>query len=104
MSIREPTADGNGVLWVKDVRCWRVVDDDGTFQVSPDLRKIFDIVTLMVVATLAEKPMMDDVVDIQLIQQGVTVLLSCQHSEAMGTRVWRADFTLETDAVKTTTS
>lgn len=74
VGIREPTADGDGMLRVEDVRCGRVVDDDGVFEVPPDLRKILDVVPLMVVAALAEKPMMDDVVDIQLIQQGVTVL------------------------------
>jgi hypothetical protein len=35
--VREPAADGNGVLRVEDVRRGRVVDDDGVFEVATDL-------------------------------------------------------------------
>ena len=28
VSVREPTADGNGMLRVENVGCWRVVDND----------------------------------------------------------------------------
>jgi hypothetical protein len=37
VGIREPAADWDGMLRVEDVRSWRVVDDDGFFQVAADL-------------------------------------------------------------------
>jgi len=40
MRVGEPTADWHGVLWMEDVRCWRVVDNNGVFQVAADLREI----------------------------------------------------------------
>ena len=54
MRIREPTADWDRVLGVEDIRSWRVVDDNGVFEVTSNLRKVFDVVSLVVVATLAE--------------------------------------------------
>lgn len=74
MRIREPTADWYGVLGVEDIRGWRVVDDDGVFEVASNLGQVFDVVSLMVVATFAEKTMVDNVVDVQLVQQRITVL------------------------------
>ena len=64
MSIGEPTADGNGVLRVEDVRGWGIVDDDGFSKISSDLGKIFDVVSLMVITTFAEETVMYDVMDI----------------------------------------
>lgn len=37
VGVREPGADGDGVLRVEDVRSWRVVDDDGIFQITANL-------------------------------------------------------------------
>jgi hypothetical protein len=74
VGIREPTADGNGVLRVEDVRCRRVVDDDGVLQVSADLRQILHVVALVVVAALPEQPVMDNLVDVQLIEERVAIL------------------------------
>jgi hypothetical protein len=59
--IGEPTTDRHCVLRMKNVRCGRVVDYDRFFQISADLRQIFNIVPLVVVATFPEEPMMDDV-------------------------------------------
>jgi len=64
VSIREPAADWYGMLRVKDVGCRRVVDDDGFSQVTTNLREIFYVVSLMVVATVAEKSMVHNVVDV----------------------------------------
>ena len=77
MRVREPTADWHGVLWVEYVGCWRVVDDDGIFQIASNLRQILNIVALMVIATLPEKAMMDNFMNIQLIQKGISVLQHC---------------------------
>lgn len=35
--VGKPAADGNSVLGVEYVGGWRVVDDNGVFQVSPNL-------------------------------------------------------------------
>lgn len=64
MSIREPAADRYRMLRVEDVRGRGVVDDDGFSQVTANLREIFDIVALVVVATISEKTMVDHIVDI----------------------------------------
>ena len=40
VSIREPAADWDGVLGVEDVGRRRVVDDDGLFEVSANLRQV----------------------------------------------------------------
>ncbi len=72
--IREPTADGNGMLRVEDVRGRRVVDDDGVLQVSADLGEILDVVSLVVVAAFSEKAVVDDLVDVQLVQERIAVL------------------------------
>lgn len=74
MRIREPTADGYGVLRVEDVRGWRVIDDNGILEVTSNLGEVFDVVSLMIVAAFTEKTMVDDAVDVQLVQQRITVL------------------------------
>ena len=40
MSIREPAADRNGVLWMENVRGRRVVDDYGLPEITTDLGKV----------------------------------------------------------------
>lgn len=75
VSVREPAADGNGVLRMEDVRGRRVVDDDGVLEVAANLRQILDIVALVVVATLSEQPVVDNLVDVQLVKERVAVLI-----------------------------
>jgi len=38
MRVREPAADGDSVLRVKNVRRGRVVDDDGVLEITTNLR------------------------------------------------------------------
>ncbi len=52
------------MLGVKNVRCWGIIDDDGFSKISSDLGKIFDVVSLMIVATFAEEAVMDDMMNI----------------------------------------
>ena len=52
------------MLRVEYVGCWRVVDNNCVLQVAPNLRKIFDVVALVVVTALTEQPMMHNLVDI----------------------------------------
>ena len=40
MGVREPAADGDCVLWVEDVGCGGVVDDDGLAEISANLGKV----------------------------------------------------------------
>lgn len=42
------------MLRMENVRCGRVVDDDGILKIAPDLGQVFDVVALVVVATLSE--------------------------------------------------
>lgn len=74
MSIREPTANWHGVLWVEDVGSRRVVDDYGVLEVATNLGQIFHIVALVVVAALTEKAVMDDLVDVQLVEKRIAIL------------------------------
>lgn len=74
MRIREPTADGDSVLWVENIRCGRVIDDDGVLQVASNLREVLDVVSLVIITALPEKPMVDDFVDVQLVKKRVAVL------------------------------
>ncbi len=107
MCIREPAADGNGVLGVEDVGCGRVVDDDGVFQIPPDLRQVLDVVALVVVAALAEQPVVDNLVDVQLVQQGIAILEKLRLGTGWPVRQaeqGQAAIPWRTEAVKTTTS
>lgn len=89
--VREPAADGNGVLRVENVRRGRVVDDDGVLEITTNLRQIlvpvrrdtvhrkrmatyFYIVSLMVVTAFAEEAVVHHTVDVELIEKRVTVL------------------------------
>ena len=40
VSIRKPATDGYRMLGMEDVRCWRIVDDDGLSNVTANLGKI----------------------------------------------------------------
>lgn len=74
MGIGEPTADGHGVLGVEDIGCGRVVDDDGVLEIAANLGQVLDVVALVVVAAFAEKPVVDDIVDVELIEERIAVL------------------------------
>lgn len=64
VGVRKPTANGHRVLRVEYIRRGRVVDNDRLLQVAPDLRKILDVVTLVVVAALPEQPVVDYMMDV----------------------------------------
>lgn len=65
--IVKPARDRDGVVWVEDVACRRVVDDDGVAYWPPELAEVFDVVALVVVARLAEQAVLDHTVDIELV-------------------------------------
>lgn len=71
--VAEPAANRDSVLGVENVARGRIVDDDGLAEVSADLAEVFDIVALVVVAAFAEQPVVDDVVDVELIENRVAV-------------------------------
>ena len=74
MCVAEPTADGDSVLWVENVRCRRVIDDYGLFEISTHLRKVFDVVALVVVTTLSEQAVVDHIVYVELVEKRIAVL------------------------------
>lgn len=63
------------MLRMENVGCGRVVNDDRVLEVASNLGQVLDIVALVVVATLPEQPVVDDLVDVQLIKERVTILL-----------------------------
>jgi hypothetical protein len=64
MSVGEPTTDRHSVLRVEDVGCWRIVDDDGFSEISSNLGKVFDVISLVVVTAFTEEAVVNNVVDI----------------------------------------
>ena len=68
MSIAKPAGDGNSMLGVEDIRGGTVVDNNRITEISPNLREVFHIVSLVVVATLAEETMMDSLMNVELVQ------------------------------------
>lgn len=67
-------------------------------------RTDLDIVPLVIVATVPKQPVMDNIVNVQLIQQRITVLETWL-APIYPTQCQRiVKLTFETDAVKTTTS
>ena len=59
---------------MKDVACWRIVDDDRVLEIPANLAQVLDVVALVVVAALAEQSVVDNVVDVQLVKQRVAIL------------------------------
>ena len=90
------------MLGMEDVRGGRIVDDDSILEIPSDLRQVFDVVALVVVAALSEKSVVHHIVDIKLVQQRVAILQG-QVSIFSFAYMMRL-LTLDTDAVKTTTS
>jgi hypothetical protein len=74
VSIREPTANGYSMLRVEYVRCRRIIDDDGFSKITANLGEILDVVPLVIITAFSEKAVVYNVVNIQLIQKGVTIL------------------------------
>lgn len=46
MSIREPRTDRHRVLWVENIGRRRVINDDGFFEVTPNLGQILKMVSI----------------------------------------------------------
>jgi hypothetical protein len=59
-----------------------------------------DVVALVVVATLTEKPMVHNAVNVQLVEKRVAILIGISLAFNMS----NGTLTLDTEAVKTTTS
>lgn len=66
-----------------------------------DKFRYLDVVALVVVAALAEQPVVNDIVDVKLIEQRVSVL---GIRSAWNQPLRKGLLTFDTEAVKTTTS
>lgn len=62
------------MLGMKDVGSRRVVDNYSILQVTSNLGEVLDVVSLVIIAALSEKPVVHDLVDIKLIKERVAVL------------------------------
>jgi hypothetical protein len=62
------------IIGMENVRGRGIVEDDSVTYRTTELREVFDIVALVVIATLSEQPVCDNTVDIQLVQHRVGVL------------------------------
>lgn len=64
-----------------------------------------NVIALVVKATLSEKPVMDNMVNVKLVEQRITVLQRCQwRSKNRQRETKKKKLTFETEAVNTTTS
>lgn len=63
------------MLRVENIRCGRVVDDNCVLEISSNLGEILDIVALVVVTALAEKSVVNDIVDVKLVQKRIAILM-----------------------------
>ena len=59
---------------MEDVARWRIVDDDRLTEITSDLAEILDVISLMIVATFSEQSVMDNMMDVELIQERISVL------------------------------
>lgn len=59
---------------MEDVGSRGVVDDDGILEISSNLGEILDVVSLMVVTTLAEETVVDHLVNVELVKERVAIL------------------------------
>lgn len=73
MGVAEPGRDRHGVLRMEHVGGGGVVDDDQVFERTAHLRQVLDVVAVVVVARLSEQSVVDHLVHIEDVQQGVTV-------------------------------
>jgi ferritin-like protein len=78
------------MLWVKDVRGGRVVDDDCVLEISANLRQVLQklvdatkthwvktylyVVSLVVVTAFAEESVMHNTMNVELVEQRITIL------------------------------
>jgi hypothetical protein len=86
--VREPAAYRQCMLRVEDVGRWRIVDDDGVLEISSYLGKVLDVVALVVIAGLTEKTMVNHLVDVKLVQEGIAILQDqCQNSGKLRSRI-----------------
>lgn len=76
------------MLRVENVRCWGIIDDDGVFQVASDLGEVLDVISLVIIAAFSEKPVMDNLMNVQLVKERITILheMSVDSLEESATR------------------
>jgi hypothetical protein len=112
--IVEPGRYRHSVVWVKDVRCGRVIDDDAVFHLSAQLRQVLDVsncisslrrtyldvIALVVVTTFSEQTMSNNTASVEHVKYGIGILIG--QPELQDKNMIR--LTLEREAVKMTTS
>ena len=62
------------MLWVEDIRGWRVIHDGHPVQVATEPLQIFDVVSPVEDARLAEQPRPEHAPLVQKVSHGVSVL------------------------------
>ena len=73
--VVEPCRDWHGVVRMENVRSGRVVEDDAPFHVSTELRKVFDVIALVIVTALSEESVSHNAIRIQHVEYRVGILL-----------------------------
>ena len=62
--VAEPAANRYSMLWVEDVACRRIINDDGFSQIASNLAEILDVVALVIVTAFSEQAVMHNMVNV----------------------------------------
>jgi hypothetical protein len=105
MRIDEPAAYWHRIIRMEDIARWRVVEDDRVLYRPTELREVLDVGGApVVVAALAEEPVLDDVVDVKFVQNRICILGEGTLASAILLEGHSGTHTLAREAVNTTTS
>lgn len=74
MRVVEPCRDWHGVVRMENVGSGRIVENNAPFHVPTELRKVLDVVALVIVAALSEKSVSHDAIGIQHVKHRVGIL------------------------------
>jgi hypothetical protein len=75
VGIVEPGRDRYGIVWMEDVGRRGIVKDDCVCDRPAELREIFDVVAFMAEAALAEESMCDNFVDVEFVEDWISILV-----------------------------
>jgi hypothetical protein len=72
--VSRESRKGERRTWMEGVGHRRVVNNDALRDISVEEGQIFDIMAFMIHTALTEQTIVDDIVDIQLVQERISIL------------------------------
>lgn len=91
VGVIKPRRNRNSIIGVENIRCWRIIQNNGIRYGATQLRQILfqkithrrggdiegadlDVITLVIITTFTEQAMGDNLVNIQLVEHRVGIL------------------------------